>query len=175
MRTVFNNEVFPMAMRIPATLALLASSLLASATASAYDWTFKVGAHQVDPKSDNGTLAGGTYWFNSLTINGTMSFSGAATIYVNGNITFGNGGTLTAYQSIPSNLRVYQIGADRLFETNNNASITAIVIAPRSDFVSKNNVVFRGACVFDTIECKNNADWFFDETAGEVTALAIVQ
>ncbi|HVH35928.1 MAG TPA: OmpW family outer membrane protein [Tahibacter sp.] len=49
-----------MAMRISATLALLASSLLASATASAYDWTFKVGAHQVDPKSDNGTLAGGT-------------------------------------------------------------------------------------------------------------------
>ena len=49
-----------MTMRISATLALLASSLLASATASAYDWTFKVGAHQVDPKSDNGTLAGGT-------------------------------------------------------------------------------------------------------------------
>ncbi|ODU31105.1 MAG: hypothetical protein BGP24_13005 [Lysobacterales bacterium 69-70] len=49
-----------MVMRISATLALLASSLLASASASAYDWTFKVGAHQVDPKSDNGTLAGGT-------------------------------------------------------------------------------------------------------------------
>jgi outer membrane protein len=49
-----------MTKRIPAMLALLASSLLASATASAYDWTFKVGAHQVDPKSDNGTLAGGT-------------------------------------------------------------------------------------------------------------------
>lgn len=49
-----------MAIRISATLALLVSSLLASASASAYDWTFKVGAHQVDPKSDNGTLAGGT-------------------------------------------------------------------------------------------------------------------
>lgn len=45
-------------MRIPALLATLAL-LGASGTAPAQDFTFKVGAHQVSPRSDNGRLANG--------------------------------------------------------------------------------------------------------------------
>lgn len=41
-----------------ALFALLLGS--AGAQAQAYDWTFKVGAHQVQPRSDNGRLAGGS-------------------------------------------------------------------------------------------------------------------
>jgi outer membrane protein len=52
--------VIAMNTRTAATLALLAVSLLAGTSASAEDWTFKVGAHQVEPRSNNGALAGGT-------------------------------------------------------------------------------------------------------------------
>lgn len=40
--------------------ALLVAALLCATQAHAEDWTFKVGLHQVDPRSDNGDLAGGT-------------------------------------------------------------------------------------------------------------------
>lgn len=46
-------------MRIRAMLATLAL-LGASSTALAHDFTLKVGAHQVSPRSDNGSLANGT-------------------------------------------------------------------------------------------------------------------
>lgn len=46
--------------RTAATLALLAASLLGGTSASAENWSFKVGAHQVEPRSNNGALAGGT-------------------------------------------------------------------------------------------------------------------
>lgn len=46
---------------IPTFLLLAAAcAALPAAAQSAGDWTLAVGAHQVDPKSDNGALAGGT-------------------------------------------------------------------------------------------------------------------
>lgn len=47
----------PLALAVFAALALAAPSLKA---ADAGDWQFKFGAHVVDPKSNNGRLAGGT-------------------------------------------------------------------------------------------------------------------
>lgn len=45
----------------PLALALVLGGLAAPAFAQeAGDWTFSIGAHQVNPKSDNGKLAGGT-------------------------------------------------------------------------------------------------------------------
>lgn len=38
----------------------LAGTALPAAAQSRGDWSFGIGAHQVDPKSDNGSLAGGT-------------------------------------------------------------------------------------------------------------------
>jgi outer membrane protein len=45
----------------PQVAALCAALLLAcgGGEALAYDWTFKLGAHQVEPRPDNGVLAGG--------------------------------------------------------------------------------------------------------------------
>jgi outer membrane protein len=40
--------------------AVLGGAALPAAAQSAGDWTLGLGVHQVDPKSDNGTLAGGT-------------------------------------------------------------------------------------------------------------------
>lgn len=46
---------------LPAVVAaVLATAALPAAAQSAGDWTLGLGLHQVDPKSDNGTLANGT-------------------------------------------------------------------------------------------------------------------
>jgi Flp pilus assembly protein TadG len=123
--------------------------------------------------TDGAVLPGGTYWFTSFTTaNGrALSFTGPATLYVNGNIDLG--GNLTAYQSLPSNLKIYQIGAGHTFTAG--ATVVAHIIAPNVDFTTRNNFKLCGMCVFKTITVKNNGEFFFDETSGAVEALAIVQ
>ena len=119
------------------------------------------------------TLPGGTYWFTSFSTanNRALRFTGPATLYVNGNINLG--GDLTAYQSLPSNLKIYQIGAGPTFTAG--ATVVAHIMAPNVDFTTGNNFKLCGTCVFKTITVKNNGEFFFDETAGAVEALAIVQ
>jgi hypothetical protein len=122
------------------------------------------GVSQSYSTSSPATLPGGTYWFTSLTLGGDLNFNGPATVYVNGNVTI-NGGDITAYQQVPSNLRIYQLGNDRTFTANNNFSMVGQVSAPRTDFVAKNNITFYGTALFRTIDTKNNADIFLDEQA----------
>lgn len=116
--------------------------------------------------SGSTTLAGGTYWFTSLTINGSLSFSGKATVYVNGNVNLS--GSLAAYGAIPSNLVIYQLGTNRTFgsSTANGMDITAVIIAPTSDFSAKNNLIFRGSGFFKSITVWNNAQFYYDESMG---------
>jgi hypothetical protein len=45
-------------------------------------------------------------------------------------------------------------------------NITAVVEAPGSDFLAKNNLTFLGSGVFNTITTKNNASFFYDEAQG---------
>ena len=59
-----NSKARALRMKQKLLPALLAASLavvaLPAAAQSAGDWTLGIGVHQVDPKSDNGALAGGT-------------------------------------------------------------------------------------------------------------------
>lgn len=116
--------------------------------------------------SSTTTLPGGTYWFTALTINGPLKFSGAATVYINGSVVIDD--DLTAYQSIPANLKVYQLGTGRTFgdSKSNNIDIIADIVAPKSDFSVKNNLEFRGTAIFGTITAKNNADLYYDISEG---------
>lgn len=130
--------------------------------------------------NSNTTLPGGTYWFTSLTVNKPLSFSGAATLNVNGNVIVDD--DLTAFASKPNNLKIYQIGSNRTFgdDKGNHIDITAVVIAPTSDFVSKNNAELKGAFTFKSVEAKNNIDVFYDEaisggTATGATTIATVK
>lgn len=139
------------------------SSALAGPTSPAWaPGTNPGGIGQSYTSSGNTTLAGGTYWFTSLTVNGTLNFSGAATLYVNGNVDVN--GTLAAYGDKPANLKIYMLG-NRTFgdDNDNNISITADIEAPSSTFYSKNNLVFRGRMVFSAIDVKNNASFFSDQ------------
>ena len=123
----------------------------------------------------NTTLPAGTYWFTSLTLNANLTFSGASTVYVNGNIV--TNGDLTAYNSIPSNLQIYQYGSGNTFGDtgSNNFNIIADVWAPAVDFASKNNLTYKGRGFFNTITCKNNADFYYDESFGTAAGGTVVK
>lgn len=111
-------------------------------------------------------LGGGTYYFTSLTISANLSFSGPATVIVNGDVVLD--AALTAYNKLPANLLVYQLGTGRTFgdSGSNSMDITARVVAPGSDFSTRNNGSFRGSGIFNTITLKNNWDMFYDVTQG---------
>ena len=123
------------------------------------------------PNNTTRTLAGGTYWFNSLSISGTLTFSGAATVFVDGNVDLM--GDFLAYQNVPSNLHIYVVGNNRTFGDNNangNAktfSLAAVVLAPTADLVMKNNFRFSGAGIFKSITTKNKSEFFYDLALGD--------
>ena len=123
---------------------------------------------------NNTPLPGGTYWFTgTLRLNAKLRFNGATTIYVDGNVD--QRADIEAYQQTPGNLKIYVLGASRTWNTTNDVSITAQIVAPRCDFTSINNLNFYGACIFNTITTKNNAELFFDEQLASVANIAIVQ
>jgi hypothetical protein len=117
------------------------------------------------------TLPGGTYWFNSLSISGTLTFSGAATVFVDGNVDLM--GDFLAYQDIPSNLKIYVVGNNRTFgdsNANGNAktfSLAAVVVAPTADLVMKNNIRFSGSGIFKSITVKNKSWFYYDLGLGD--------
>jgi len=125
---------------------------------------------------NGGALNGGTYWFDSLTINAPLTFNGPATVHVNGNVVVdGNSSDITAYESRPPNLTIYQHGADRTFTTKNSFVAKAIIVAPTSAFEAQNKADFYGLIIFKQITLKNTARIFFDETAAIERAAALVQ
>jgi Flp pilus assembly protein TadG len=113
----------------------------------------------------NVTLPGGAYWFTSLTVKGTLTFGGAATVTVNGPILVS--GALRANNLIPANLKIYQLGGYDFGDDDiNGADIVADVVAPGADFIAKNNLEFRGRLIVRSIDVRNGADIFYDISLG---------
>jgi hypothetical protein len=108
-------------------------------------------------------LPGGTYWFTSLTATKRLTFSGPAVLYINGNVTTDD--DIVTYQNKPSNLRIYQLGANRTMTFEKQTSLYAEVQAPGSALVAKNNFYLYGAGMWQSIEAKNQAEFYFDEDA----------
>lgn len=128
--------------------------------------------------TSNTTLPGGTYWLTSLSMNAnrSLSFSGAATIYLNGPASFGSGDTITAYNSIPSNLMIYQLGSNDFGDNDCNAlTITAVLEGPNSNFKAKNNCTIYGKATFNTMTMQNNAEFYCDESLKPSGAAAASQ
>ena len=114
-------------------------------------------------------LPGGTYWFTSLTINGSLTFSAAATLTVNGPVVVG--GALRAYDLSPANLKIYQRGANVFGDDNiNGMDIVADISAPLATIEAKNALLFRGRMIVDNIDIKNNAEIYYDITLSDATA-----
>ena len=113
------------------------------------------------------TLAGGTYHFTSITLghNATLTFSGPATIYVDGSVTFDNSGSIVASGEIPGNLKIRQRGAGTTFGGSkaNGVTVVADLVAPQTDFSAKNNAHIRGRAVVRSFDAKNDAELYYDE------------
>ena len=114
------------------------------------------------------TLSAGVYHFTSISLdkNATLTFTGPATVYVDGSITYDGSGTIRAYGSIPANLKIRQRGAGSVFGGEKATDVTAIadIEAPQTDFQAKNSAHIRGRGVFNDIDAKNNAEFFYDES-----------
>lgn len=116
----------------------------------------------------NVTLPGGTYWFTSLTVDGTLKFSSAATLYINGPVVIS--GSLQPQSLIPADLKIYQLGDEPFGDDNaNGMDVIADLVAPDSEFLAKNKLKFRGRMIVKSIELKNNADLFYDVALGTST------
>ena len=114
--------------------------------------------------SENITLPGGTYYFTSLNVhNGTLAFSGPATVYIDGNTDLTSTARISTYQSLPKNLRI-RIAGSRTFAVGNTVSLYAEVYGPQSTMTLGNDAMLAGAAIVDVIDAPNNANLYFDES-----------
>lgn len=113
------------------------------------------------------TLPGGNYYFTSIDVanSSNIHFSGPATLYIDGDVNFAQNNGVYAYNNIPSNLRIFQRGAGTSFggSNANNITIVADILAPQTAFQVNNNAILLGAAFFNTIDVKNNAEFYYDE------------
>ena len=139
--------------------------------------TNPAGVPQAYTVSSDTTLPGGSYWFTSLTVTGSLTFSGPAIVYINGNADVSS--TLAPSSGVPADLTIYQYGSQTFGNSGaNGLSITANIIAPGSNFEAKNNLNFFGSGIFNSIDVQNNANFFYDESlgvGGAATAVKLVQ
>jgi len=116
--------------------------------------------------SGTATYAGGTYTWRNISIanNAELKFTGPATVYITGDLTFAQNGTITAASDLPANLKIYQTSAGSFGGSNaNSVDITADIVAPQADFYVKNGATIYGRAIFKTIYAKNNLDFYYDE------------
>ncbi len=114
------------------------------------------------------SLPGGSYTFTSITLgnNAKLTFLGPATVYIDGNVTFSQNGEIAAYQNIPASLKIRQRGAGTNFggPNANSVNLIADIEAPQTAFAAKNNATIQGRAIFDSINVKNNAEFYYDES-----------
>jgi hypothetical protein len=114
--------------------------------------------------SEDITIPGGTYYFTSFNVhNGTVSFSGPTTIYIDGDADLTSTAIVQTYQNIPANLRIRLVGS-RTFALGNTVQLFAEVYGPQSTMTLGNGAMLAGAAIVDVIDAPNNAMLYFDES-----------
>jgi hypothetical protein len=152
----------------------------------------------------NVTLPGGTYYFTSLRVNGTLTFSGPATLIIRGPVTMGgyydghddddghgkhddgdggrddedddynddedhhdwHGASLLAYDLVPANLVIKQIGRNTFGGRSNGIDIVADLEGPQATFYARKNLKFRGRMLMRSIYVHSNAEMYYDNALG---------
>ena len=119
------------------------------------------------------TLPAGYYWFNSITMTANLTFSGPSVVYVNGPISID--ANMGAASGLPRDLFIYQYGTTTFGDgAYNGMNLIANVVAPYSDFLTKNNLNFYGSGVFNTITTKNNANFYYDTNLGLADGSSVI-
>jgi Flp pilus assembly protein TadG len=122
------------------------------------------------------SLPGGVYYFANMNVSpgATLTFSGAATIYVTGALSMD--GTLNTYQSRPTNLSISVVGAGNV-DIQHTTALYASIYAPQSKAGMKNDFGFFGAIVTDQIKFQGSSGFHYDTTVtfGGNASISVVQ
>src|SRR5205823_3936716 len=110
---------------------------------------------------------GGSYYFTSFTManSATLSFTGAATIYLNGNGTVNSDNTITAYASRPSNLMIY-VAPSKTFTTHDRDTLICRMQGPSASLNVHDDNVLMGSWIFNNITLHDRASMYYDESLG---------
>ena len=113
------------------------------------------------------TWAGGDYYFTSLTMasGATITFTGPANIYLNGNATLNSSDTITAYQSIPTNLKIYQ-ATGKSWTCVDSCNFCFVYQGCGASFTVHDFLYFTGGLIAKTLTLHDKCDMYYDETLG---------
>jgi hypothetical protein len=120
--------------------------------------------------SVNGTVhiaGGGTLVYTSITLsnNSTLIFDNPTTVYVTGNIAFGQSGEIKPNSGLPVDLKIRMTGGPGSYFGGNNANnvtVTGQIYAPGADFIAKNTGTIHGTALFRTMSATNNLNLYYD-------------
>ena len=137
-------------------------------------------------------LSAGVYYYNDLTLEGTVTITGNVTMYVNDDIIMNNGeglsinagASLTIYINgdmigknntelglnnnnvhHPESLKIYgtaQSPDTQTFSLKNNAAICAAIHAPNANITLMNNADVEGSIIAKNLTVKNNMDFVYN-------------
>jgi Flp pilus assembly protein TadG len=109
-------------------------------------------------------IPGGTYYFSSITLgnNSRVTFTGPATVYVNGNVQFNSNSAMVASEERPGDLRMEVLGSRQISLTGQGIFI-ADLYAPQSSFTLSNSSEFRGGAITRSIDVGNLSSLYYDE------------
>ena len=112
------------------------------------------------------TLGAGTYYYNSISVtgNGRLNVTGAATIYVNGNISIAGNGVGTA-ANLPPNLTI-NVAGSRSVSVSGNGDFYGKIYAPQSSISVTGNGNIFGAVLGNSFSDSGNGMIHYDKALG---------
>jgi len=119
--------------------------------------------HMALQSGDNLTLAGGTYYFESMRLTGgsTLTTTGPTTIYIAGDVDLVGGVVVNQTQS-PHDLTIMSAGPT--FRLGGGAAFYGTLLAPNANVVLGSNAVFYGVVIGRTLELKGDTTIHVDES-----------
>jgi len=119
--------------------------------------------HMALQSGDNLTLAGGTYYFESIRLTGgaTLTVAGPTTIYVAGAVDCTGGGIVNQTQS-PHDLTIKSAGPT--FRLGGGSAFYGTLLAPSADVVLGANANFYGMVIGRILELKGDTTIHVDES-----------
>jgi hypothetical protein len=117
--------------------------------------------------SGSSVAPGGNYYVTSLTCLNwtTITFTGPATVYVNGDVSIGDHVTIRAYGDRPQNLTFYQSPGHN-FTCHDSCDFIFQYKGPGADFVAHDDLNFRGGIFAETLTFHDNCSVYYDESLG---------
>ncbi|MCZ6653568.1 MAG: hypothetical protein O7D91_11140, partial [Planctomycetota bacterium] len=112
---------------------------------------------------DNLTLAPGTYYFNSVLIDGvsTLTTTGLTKIYITGTAAFTGNGVVNTTQ-VPENLQIFSTGPT--LSLDGTAGFYGAVIAPTTDIILAGTGEYYGTILGRTVDSDGTATIHVDES-----------